>query len=76
MFGISYTSWLSYIHILCEAFPISIIYLQLPLFQKCYCPQCYALASSLEDQLLKELFGGHEMLKCTFCRFLLTEDTY
>uniref|UniRef100_A0A1A9UW60 Transcription factor IIIC 90kDa subunit N-terminal domain-containing protein n=1 Tax=Glossina austeni TaxID=7395 RepID=A0A1A9UW60_GLOAU len=54
----------------------SVSYTQLPLFQKCYCPQCYALASSLEDQQLKELFGGHEMLKCTFCRFLLSEDTY
>uniref|UniRef100_A0A1A9WAW2 Transcription factor IIIC 90kDa subunit N-terminal domain-containing protein n=1 Tax=Glossina brevipalpis TaxID=37001 RepID=A0A1A9WAW2_9MUSC len=56
----------------------SISYIQLPflLFQKSYCPQCYALVSSLRDQLLQELFADHEKIKCTFCRFLLREDSY
>ncbi|XP_013112071.2 uncharacterized protein LOC106090444 isoform X1 [Stomoxys calcitrans] len=51
----------------------TISYTQLPLFQTKYCPHCFALANGTAETL-QELFPANEIIKCTFCRFLLKED--
>ncbi|XP_075162199.1 uncharacterized protein LOC142234877 [Haematobia irritans] len=51
----------------------TVSYIQLPMFQTKYCPNCFALAN--DDTVdLHELFPPNEVIKCTFCRFLLKAD--
>ncbi|XP_073839621.1 uncharacterized protein [Musca autumnalis] len=51
----------------------TISYTQLSMAPTKYCPHCYALVTdNMFD--LKELFPPNEVVKCTFCRFLIKHD--